>query len=124
MPNKANWITRIFRLLTKDEVKTPLAFLFKVVPYLIAALVVILYAPIGEDLKLFLVKLTFFSLLGISSVVMLFAWCRPKHLVYGETGHRAEYKLEYGNETKQISKEDIEVLQNVSNPDQPRLEQD
>jgi hypothetical protein len=88
--------TKVLRFLKKDEVKTPLSFLFKIVPYLILLLPVILYAPISDDLKVFFVKLTFLSLIGLAAIVLVFGWFRPKNLVYDETGHRAEYKMEVG----------------------------
>ena len=116
-----NWFLRALRFITKDEVKTPLAFLYKVVPYLIAALIIVLYAPIADDMKLRVLAWTFAVLLGLSVVVLLFAWFRPKHLVYGEMGHRAEYKFEYGTETRITTREELDRLPNEPDPQQRRL---
>lgn len=125
MPSpKADWITKVIRLFTKDEVKTPLSFLFKVVTYLVAALIVILYAPVEDNLKWNVVRIVFYGMFALSCGVLIFAWWRPKNLVYGETGHRGEHKLEFGTDAGIQTKEEIDVLTNESDPKQPRLEQD
>ncbi len=116
-----NWFLRALRFITKDEVKTPLAFLYKVVPYLAVVLIVVLYAPIADDLKLKVLAWIFLILIGMSAVVLLFAWFRPKHLVYGESGHRAEYKIEYGTETHISTRDEIALLPNEPDPNQKRL---
>lgn len=122
MSSEPNWILRVLRFITKEEVKTPLSFLYKVLPYLVGALIVILYAPISDDLKLKIVGWTLLSLLGLAGVVMLFAWCRPKHLVYGETGHRAEHKIEFGSDNRPLLKSELDVMPAESNPELPRIE--
>jgi hypothetical protein len=105
--------TRLIKIFTREEVKTPLSFLFKIVPYLIGALIIILYAPIGDGLKERLVKWTFWALLSLSSAVLLFGWFKPKNLVYGETGHRAERKMEYGTEKKTVAQGELDELESV-----------
>lgn len=120
MPSEQSWFVKALKFITKDEVKTPLAFLYKVVPYLVLALAVTLYAPIGEHLKLQVMLWALGILSGLAVVVLLFAWFRPKHLVYGETGHRAEYKLEYGTEEHIATRDEIDLLPNA--PEQQRLE--
>lgn len=117
-----NSFTKLLRFLKKDEVKTPLSFLFKIVPYLVVSLPVILYAPISDGLKVFFVELTFFALLGLASIVLLFGWFRPKNLVYGETGHRAEYKMELGTDKKIMSPGQLEELTPVENKSQLLLD--
>jgi hypothetical protein len=121
MPVDHNWILRVLRFITKDEVKTPLAFLFKVVPWLIAALIVVLYAPIEDALKKTVLLWTFGALLAVTALVMLFAWFRPKNLVYGETGHRAEYKIEYGTDSRVSTREELDLLPNEPDPELKRL---
>ena len=121
MPVDHNWLLRALRFITKDEVKTPLSFLFKVVPYLVVALIVVLYAPISDELKRTVLAWTFVALLGVSAIVLIFAWFRPKNLVYGETGHRAEYKIEYGTETHIATREELDLLPNEPDPKQKRL---
>lgn len=122
MPENHGWIYRVLRLVTKDEVKTPLAFLFKVSAWLVAALIAILYAPLADDLKVGLVRFVFFSYLALSFVVLIFAWVKPKNLVYGETGYRGEHKLEYGTESRSRSKEELQELPSSSEPSLPQLE--
>lgn len=108
-----NSFTRLVKIFTREEVKTPLYFLFKIVPYLVAALLIILYAPISDELKERIVTWTFLALLGLSASVLIFAWFRPKNLVYGETGHRAERKLEFGTEKKTIGQGELEELEPI-----------
>jgi len=55
-------------------------------------------------------------LLFLSLVVGLIAWSRPKHLVYGETGYRAETKLSLGTEKEQIGEVELANLPGESNP--------
>jgi hypothetical protein len=81
----------------------------------------VLYAPISDDLKQTVLLWTFGALLALSAVVLLFAWFRPKHLVYGETGHRAEYKFEYGTDSRISTREEIDLLPNEADPNQKRL---
>lgn len=113
-----NSLTKLLRFLKKEEVKTPLSFMFKIVPYMVIALGIILYAPISDDLKVLFVKWTFLLLVGMVSVVMLFGWYRPKNLVYGETGHRAEFKMEIGTDKKIMSQGQLEELTPVENKQQ------
>jgi len=122
MPEQQHWIYRVLRLVTKDEVKTPLSFLHKVVPYLVAASVVILYAPVSDDLKESLIYFVYGSLIFLTLLMMGFAWCRPKYLVYGESGHRAEYKIEFGTDTGIRTREELDALPTSSDPRLPKLE--
>ena len=93
-----------------------MSFLFKIVSYLVAALVVILYSPLNDEKKMQLVMWTFYVLLGLSAAVLLFGWFRPKNLVYGETGHRAEHKMELGTEKKIVREGQLEELTPIENP--------
>jgi hypothetical protein len=118
-----NWVIKVLRFITRDEVKTPLAFLYKLVPYLVATLLIVLYAPIPDGMKMTVLGWAYAALLGVGVVVMLFAWCRPKNLVYGETGHRAEYQIDFGTDTRPRAHKELEVLQSESNPELPQIEQ-
>jgi len=62
----------------------------------------------------FLVGIGIFLLL--IAVVAVFAWWRPRNLVYGETGHRAESKLSYGTDKKELSANEVAVIEGTSNP--------
>lgn len=49
-------------------------------------------------------------LASVAILVSIFAWFKPKHLVYGETGHRAEMKLTFGTEKDELSQSEIASL--------------
>jgi hypothetical protein len=107
---------KIIKFFTKEEVKTPLSFFFKVVPYLVAALIAILYAPISEAAKYRFFAVVCVVLGGLCLLVGVIAILWPKSLVYGEAGHRAERKLEFGTEERVIEEGDLDLLQNTENP--------
>jgi hypothetical protein len=110
---------KIARWFVKEEVKTPLSFFFKVIPYMTAAWLGILYSPgLDSGTKFALIRFSAWIFLGLCLMVALFAFLRPKHLVYGEAGHRAEKKLEFGTEKKSYSLEELEELQPTRNPQQ------
>jgi hypothetical protein len=109
---------RIIRFFTKEEVKTPLAFLFKAIAYLTAAWIAILYSPVSDELKYTLIKFSAFIFLVLCFAVLLFAWFNPRNLVYGEAGHRAEHKLEFGTEKKTVTEEQLKDLVPVQNKNQ------
>lgn len=109
---------KIARWFVKEEVKTPLSFFFKVIPYITAAWIAILYAPISDSMKYSLVKFSAWIFVGLCVLVAVFAFIKPKHLVYGETGHRAERKMELGTENKTYTEEEFEQLDSITNPKQ------
>jgi hypothetical protein len=109
---------KIIRFFTKEEVKTPLAFFFKVVPYLVGAWIAILYSPVPDKMKYALVEISSGILVGLCVLVGVMAWFRPKNLVYGESGHRAERKLEFGTEERVIDETHLDLLEKVQNPRQ------
>ena len=109
---------KLVRLFSKEEVKTPLSFFFKVVPYMTASWLAILYAPISEAMKKSLFHYSSWIFVGLCVLIAGFAFFRPRHLVYGESGHRAERKIELGTETKTYSSEEFDQLDRVTNPKQ------
>jgi hypothetical protein len=111
-------LKRIVRWFIKEEVKTPLSFFFKVIPYMTAAWIAILYSPVPSEIKLTLVRFSAWVFIGLCGLIALFAFLRPKYLVYGETGHRAEKKIEFGTEKRAFSSEDLTTLKQVQNPQQ------
>jgi len=113
---------RLLKFFTREEVKTPLSFLFKVVGYLVVALFFIIYSPLPDPLKETFFIWTIRTLLFLATAVLLLAWFRPRHLVYGESGFRAERKMEYGTEQHIIGKEDVIVLDQSSDPSKPLIE--
>jgi hypothetical protein len=111
-----NDFRKIVRWFVKEEVKTPLSFFFKVIPYMTAAWVAVLYAPgIDGHSKISLVKFSAEVFGGLCVFVGAFAFLRPKYLVYGESGHRAEKKLEFGTESKSYTIEEMEELPSKRN---------
>jgi hypothetical protein len=120
---KQDWdFTRLIRLFTKDEVKTPLSYMFKISAYLTAAWFATLYAPLGDELKYTVIQFIAYTFGILCLAVLLFAWFRPTHLVYGESGHRAERKMEFGTEQKVITELELDTLRAVHNKQPPLIE--
>jgi hypothetical protein len=109
---------KVVRWFAKEEVKTPLAFFFKVIPYMTAAWIAILYSPVPNDTKFALIKFSAWIFSGFVVLVALFAFLKPRNLVYGELGHRAERKIELGTETKAYASEELDELTQIKNPQQ------
>ena len=119
--HRGRWdVTKILRFFTKEEVKTPLSFFFKVLPYLTAAWLAILYAPVADGLKRFSLIFSSAIFVAITLFVGAIALFRPTHLVYGESSHRAERKLEFGTETRSFDETTLNALPSEKNP--PLLE--
>jgi hypothetical protein len=108
----------VAKLFDRGEVKTPLSFFFKVLPWLTGAWGLILYSPIPSDLKLYLIKLAAWIFGGMFVFVGVFAWFNPRHLLYGEAGHRAERKLEFGTEKRTYTNSELEQMLPSRNPQQ------
>ena len=118
MPEQQLDFRKIVKWFSREEVKTPLSFFFKVIPYMTAAWIAILYAPISEAMKASLFHFGSLVFIALCSLIAIFAFFRPRYLVYGESGHRAERKIEMGTETKTYSNEEFEKLDKGSNPKQ------
>src|SRR5437660_5344447 len=104
-------IKKIVRWFIREEVKTPLSFFFKVIPYMTAAWVAILYAPgVDSTTKFALIRFSAYMFFGLCLMVAVFALVKPTHLVYGESGHRAERRLEYGTEKRTFTADELEHL--------------
>jgi hypothetical protein len=103
---------------SRGEVKTPLSFFFKVLPWLTGIWGLILYAPIPSDIKLYLLKLAAWIFGGMFVFVGLFAWFKPHHLTYGEASHRAERKIILGTDKRTYTPEEIAMLGSTRNPQQ------
>ena len=120
MPPDGPWarLTRIATSIFKEEVKTPLAFYFRVViliPVVLGAILLISEAP---TFKLEVLGMTFGFLFLLCVMVAAFAWWRPRHLVFGESGHRAELKLEYGTDQHVLSHSEAVTLEGIKAPKQ------
>jgi len=107
---------KIVRWFVKEEVKTPLAFFFKVIPYMTAVWVAILYSPVPNDTKFALIRFSAWIFGGFVLLVALFAFLKPRNLVYGESGHRAERKIELGTEARVYTQDELDELKQVKNP--------
>jgi len=117
-----HWIIKFMRFMGKGEVKTPLSFLYRLLPMMLFAVAVEIYAPVSDDLKRLVVEWTFLGSLGLAAGVLLFAWFKPKNIVYGETGHRAEHRTEFGTEKRTLTRAELESLPLSSDPAKPKIE--
>lgn len=101
----------VIKLFKSGEVKTPLSFVFRALTIFGVVVGLILYAPISEGMKWNFSMLTFVVIASLCAFIGFFTWFRPKNLVYGESGHKAEFKLEYGTEKKTIGQGELEELE-------------
>jgi len=101
---------RIISLFTEQEVKTPLSFMFRALLVIVAVVGLVVYAPIPPEVKGSVLQYFFGVLLVLCVLVLIFAWFRPRNLVYGESGHRAERRLEYGTERRPLTAEEADAL--------------
>lgn len=96
-----------------------MSFFFKVIPYMTALWIGILYVPgMDSGTKFALVRFSAWIFLGLCSMIALFAFLRPRHLVYGELGHRAERKMEFGSEKRTYTDLELESLEPERNTKQ------
>jgi hypothetical protein len=115
-PDWWNRVTQIFRFLSVQEVKTPLSFTFKSAFYLVALWVIILvWGKQSEAFDEWFVKFTALVFVVFCVGVGAFAWFNPVNLVYGETAHRAERKMEFGTEHKVLTEIEVETLPKSAN---------
>jgi hypothetical protein len=106
-------ITRVVGVFATSEVKTPLSFAFRMSLYLVIVLGLILFSSIADDFKRLAV--VFFSafLFLLFVFVVVFAWFRPKNLVYGEAGYRSEKRLEFGTNRRIRNVKEIEAEKGI-----------
>ena len=117
-PQEHHWyqsIRKVLSLFSVKEVKTPLSFFFRMtsVIVILVSLGGFLLLP-DQRFRLFLgagILLFFLAL-----IVALIAWFKPRNLVYGETGYRAETRLSLGTEKEQIKESDLLTMPGTSNP--------
>jgi len=83
-----------------------------------AAWIAILYAPISDAIKASLFEFGSWVFIGLCVLIGLLAFFKPRHLVYGEAGHRAERKFELGTETKTYNEEELGKLERGYNSKQ------
>jgi hypothetical protein len=108
---------KFFSIFSRREVKTPLAFFFRVVTAVLAVVLPVLYVLRADPNQVFRVFIIAISvLIAFFVAVFIFAWFNPVNLVYGETGHRAERKFAMGTEQRELGAEEVATLEGQSNP--------
>lgn len=111
-------ITRVVSLFSSQEVKTPLSFVFRVSLYVAAFAGIALFAPIDPAFKKEIVLCAGSLIFTLVAFVAVFAWFKPTNLVYGEAGHRAERRLEFGTNQKVRTAIQIEAEKSIETPAQ------
>ena len=106
---------RVLSWLSQREVKTPLSFFFRLAGYFTLIVIVMVIWGSSEMQPVVLLGGAVLLVLVFIAVV-IFAWHRPKNLVYGETGHRAEMKLGLGTESRTFSSAEIATLPGTEKP--------
>lgn len=115
-------IADAFGSVFRKEVKTPLSFFFRLVAAIVVLIAIGVFTmshSVDGDMRryyLIVVGLLMFSAMFI--VVVLFAIFSPRNLVYGETAHRAEWRMQYGTEKLTLTPDQIAVLPGVQNRSQ------
>jgi hypothetical protein len=113
------WLERlsrtVFSWFSRKEVKTPLSFFFRILSAItLIVLTAMLLCEPTQRFNIFLIGLLACALLFLG--VYLFAWIRPKHLVYGEAGYRAESKFAFGTESHEIREAELTIEEGMTNP--------
>ena len=109
---------KLFSFFARQEVKTPLSFFFRVVTALVVVWGLALWLPLPEEMKYWFIKFSAYFLGGFVLLVTFFALIKPRNLVYGESGHRAERKMEYGTDKRVIDQKELLTLPKSSNEKQ------
>jgi hypothetical protein len=105
----------VFSWFSRKEVKTPLSFFFRILAAvtLIVLAALFLYEP-NQRFSIFLLGLSACGVLFLG--VGIFAWIKPKHLVFGEAGYRAESKFAFGTESQEIGERELAIAKGMTNP--------
>ena len=110
---------RFLRFFSQKEVKTPLSFFFRVVTALVLLCAIAMGAcEPAKRFEVFLVSVA--MLIFFFGAVWVFAWVNPKHLVYGEAGHRAELRFAMGTEKHEITAPELATLPQTTNTALPQ----
>jgi|HubBroStandDraft_6_1064221.scaffolds.fasta_scaffold505954_1 Na+/melibiose symporter-like transporter len=110
-----NWTQRLLTWFSQREVKTPLAFYFRLVGAIVVLVLAGLYfSPPEKRFQIFTIGMWSFA--GLALIVALFAAFNVKNLVYGESGHRAETKFKYGTDKKEFGPTEMATMQQTENP--------
>jgi hypothetical protein len=118
---ETRWLEKVtgkfLSLFTQKEVKTPLSFFFRIVTAASTIILAGMYL-VGPDpnLRFKILELAISVLLFLFIAVYVFALVRPKNLVYGETGHRAEMKFAMGTENHEMGAAEVASIEGTTNP--------
>src|SRR5262249_5966848 len=97
----AEWSQKVLSWFSQREVKTPLAFNFRLVHAVVLIVLAGLFlAPAERRFEIIIIGLVALVFPGL--VVTLFTAFNVKNLVYGESSHRAELKLRLGTEKQEF----------------------
>jgi hypothetical protein len=99
---------------SQREVKTPLAFYFRVTGSGTVIIIVALYL-VPQDQRLIVFEIGIAAMVAIGLLVAVLAWCRIKNLVYGESGHRAEMKFTLGTDKREFEPAELASLPGTTN---------
>jgi len=118
MPDPAGWIEkfsqRVLSWFSQREVKTPLAFYFRLVGALVVLVIAAIFAVPDRRFEVFIVGVIFLFVLAV--IVGLFTCFNVKNLVYGESGHRAESKFRLVTEKREFGPSEVDELHQTQNP--------
>jgi hypothetical protein len=111
----ADMFVSVFR----REVKTPLTFFFRVVGAIVVLIAVGAFtfgnSADGDAKRFNLIVIGLIMVAVMFMIVVIFAWRSPRNLIYGETAHRAEWKMQFGTERILTSQEEIAALPGLQN---------
>ena len=109
------WSQKVLSWFSQREVKTPLAFYFRLVGAVVVIVVAALYFSPPEQ-RLIIFEISMWALAALAVIVGLFAAFSVKNLVYGESGHRAETKFKFGSDKGEISAAALATTPGTANP--------
>jgi Na+/melibiose symporter-like transporter len=109
------WTQKVLSWFSQREVKTPLAFYFRLVGAIVVVVLTALYfSPPEQRLEIFFIAMLCFA--GLAIIVALFAAFNVKNLVYGEAGHRAEMRFKFGTEKREFDQAEVATMPQIENP--------
>ena len=111
-------IRRVASWLFQKEVKTPLSFFFKIIPYMTGLWIAVLYSPVPTEYKFAIIKFSAVIFCLLCLFIAAFAFIKPQNLVFGESGHRAAMKFTYGTDKKELTAEEIASIPGIKKPPQ------
>src|ERR1700691_4645024 len=119
MADPAGWIEkvsqRVLSWFSQREVKTPLAFYFRLIGAVVLLVIAALYlAPLEQRFRIFIIGVVSLGVLAV--IVALFTFFNVKDLVYGESGHRAEMKFKFGTEKHEFGPAEVLAMPQSENP--------